>query len=53
MHKALEPVVGMAHELDFDIELQEAHHRYKQDAPSGTANAHIVVMLPLCLGLCA
>jgi len=29
---------------DFDIEIQEAHHRHKKDAPSGTALALVEVM---------
>ena len=39
MHRALSAVSGQASRMDFDIELQESHHRGKKDAPSGTAKA--------------
>ena len=30
-------IAGICSEHDFDIEIEETHHRYKADAPSGTA----------------
>lgn len=34
---ALVEKAGQALGLDYDVEITEAHHRYKKDAPSGTA----------------
>lgn len=35
--KAALGIAGICSEHDFDIEIEETHHRYKVDAPSGTA----------------
>lgn len=37
MQKALELLTRSLYPLGYDIEIVESHHRYKKDAPSGTA----------------